>query len=423
MLQVWLRAQHSSLAVWHNNQWQIVDGWQQLHDTYINANSGSYRASSSNKTLCLYFPTSHMLQVDTQLTSAQLKQLGDTGRQYLFEEVSLTPIEQLSIKQTNQTNTSYLYALAQYDIETWQQSAALAGLSIAALLPDFLLLPIPEEGAGQQVVLYQDADTTLLRQTQYQGLAVSYLPLLFERLPQLSEVCSLPAIGDISSEIAGNNNVTVETATLISDQQLLLTPLAISPKPIDYPERHTLNFFIKTSSTKLSPYLRITMMVALSALVLQMMADGLQWYRYDAATSATEQAIATQYQSWFVDERLNPRTGLEAQMRDKLRTSAQTPPSMAALARISSLIKQSSLQAQALTVQPNALSFTIIAADRDSLDQFANTLNEQGLSASLQRVNSREQGQVSGQITVNIANDAVNDVANNQPANRLTADS
>ena len=443
MLQVWLRAQHSSLAVWQveTGQWHIVDGWQQLHDTYVNSNGihSSHRANSS-KALCLYFPTSHMLQVDTQLTSAQLKQLGSTGRQYLFEETSLTPIEQLNVKQINQTNASYLYALAQNDIETWQQGAALAGLKVNAFLPDFLLLPTPKEGAGQQVALYQDADTTLVRQAEYQGLAVSYLPLLFERLPQLSEVCSLPAISDtthdISSETADSNyidsnyidsnyinNVTAETATLISDQQLLLTPLAISPKPIAYPERHTLNFFVKTSETKLSPYLRITLMVALSALVLQMAADGLQWYRYDAAASATEQAIATQYQSWFVDERLNPRTGLEAQMRDKLRTGAQTSPSMAALARISPLIKQSSLQAQALAIQPTSLSFTIIAPDRDSLDKFANTLNEQGLSASLQRVNSSEQGQFSGQITVNIADNAVNEAANNQPAARLSADS
>lgn len=444
MLQVWLRAQHSSLAVWQaeTGQWHIVDGWQQLHDTYVNSSGiNSSRRAISSKALCLYFPTSHMLQVDTQLTSAQLKQLGSTGRQYLFEETSLTPIEQLSVKQINQTNASYLYALAQNDIETWQQGAALAGLKVSVLLPDFLLLPTPEEGAGQQVVLYQDADTTLVRQAEYQGLAVSYLPLLFERLPQLSEVCSLPAIGNISGETADSNyiesnhidsnhinsnyinNVIAETATLISDQQLLLTPLVISPKPIDYPERHTLNFFVKTSETKLSPYLRITLMVALSALVLQMAADGLQWYRYDAATSATEQAIATQYQSWFVDERLNPRTGLEAQMRDKLRTGAQTSPSMAALARISPLIKQSSLQAQALTVQPTSLSFTIIAPDRDSLDKFANTLNEQGLSASLQRVNSSEQGQFSGEITVNIADNAVNEAANNQPAARLSADS
>lgn len=430
MLQVWLRGQYSPLAVWHNQQWQTVDGWQQLHDIYVNT---SHRANSS-QALCLYFPTSHMLQVDTELSTAQLKQLGNTGKQYLFEETSLTPIEQLTIKQMSQMTTSYLYALAQSDIDTWQQSATLAGLSISALVPDFLLLPTPEEGAGQQVVLYQDAETTLLRQSEYQGLAVSYLPLLFERLPYLSEVCTLLAIGntnsdinsDMSIETADNsaiNNVTAETASLISDQQLVLTPLTISPKPIDYPERHTLNFFIKTSNAKLSPYLRITMMVALSALVLQMAADAVQWYRYEAAASATEQAIATQYQSWFVDERLNPRTKLETQMRDKLRSGTQTSPSMAALARISPLIKQSSLQAQALTIQPNTLSFTIIAPDRDSLDKFATTLNEQGLSASLERVNSNEQGQFSGQITVNIVDNAVNEAANNQSAERATISS
>ncbi len=425
MLQVWLRGQYSPLAVWHNQQWQTVDGWQQLHDIYVNT---SHRANSS-QALCLYFPTSHMLQVDTELSTAQLKQLGSTGKQYLFEETSLTPIEQLTIKQMSQTTTSYLYALAQSDIDTWQQSATLAGLSISALVPDFLLLPTPEEGAGQQVVLYQDTETTLLRQSDYQGLAVSYLPLLFERLPYLSEVCTLPAINNINNDMgietadSSANNVTAETAILISDQQLVLTPLTISPKPIDYPERHTLNFFIKTSDAKLSPYLRITMMVALSALVLQMAADAVQWYRYDTAASATEQAIATQYQSWFVDERLNTRTNIETQMRDKLRSGTQTSPSMAALARISPLIKQSSLQAQALTIQPNTLSFTIVAPDRASLDKFATTLNEQGLSASLERVNSNEQGQFSGQITVNIVDNVVNEAANNQPAERATMSS
>lgn len=425
MLQVWLRGQHSPLAVWHNQQWQTVDGWQQLHDTYVNT---SHRANS-RQALCLYFPTSHMLQVDTELSTAQLKQLGNTGKQYLFEETSLTPIEQLAIKQISQTTTSYLYALAQSDIDTWQQSATLAGLSISALMPDFLLLPTPEEGAGQQIVLYQDAQTTVLRQSEYQGLAVSYLPLLFERLPYLSEVCTLPAINntnnDMSIETADSsaNNVTAETASLISDQQLLLTPLTLGPRPIDYPERQTLNFFVKTSDAKLAPYLRLTMMVALSALVLQMATDTVQWYRYEAAASATEQAIATQYQSWFADERLNPRTKLEAQMRDKLRSSTQTSLSMAALARISPLIKQSSLQAQALTIQPTTLSFTIIAPDRASLDKFATTLNEQGLSASLERVNSNEQGQFSGQITVNIVDNAMNETANNQPVERATINS
>ena len=179
MLHVWLRAQHSPLAVWHEDvqQWQMVDGWQQLQTIY-----GNYK-SSSHKTLCLYFPSSHALHMDTALNAAQLKQLGNSGKQYLFEETSLTPIEQLNIRQLSHADTTQLYALAQNDIEAWQQSAQLAGMNIVALLPDFLLLPPPEEGAGQQVTFYQDSQTMLLRQSLRQGMAVSYLPLMFERFP------------------------------------------------------------------------------------------------------------------------------------------------------------------------------------------------------------------------------------------------
>lgn len=51
-------------------------------------------------------------------------------------------------------------------------------MNIVALLPDFLLLFVPEEGAGQQIILYQDKHTMLLRQSLYQGMAISYLPLM-----------------------------------------------------------------------------------------------------------------------------------------------------------------------------------------------------------------------------------------------------
>lgn len=416
MLHVWLRAQHSPLAVWHEDvqQWQSVAGWQQLQDIY-----SSYK-SNSHKTVCLYFPSSHVLQVDTELNGAQLKQLGNTGKQYLFEETSLTPVEQLAIRQTSLADSQYLYALAQGDIEAWQQSAKLVGMSIAALLPDFLLLPVPEEGAGQQITLYQDDQTMLLRQSLYQGMAVSYLPLIFERFPQLSEVIVVPSIeafdninfSDLDAtksdpSIDLQNPVTTtdfsaQTAALIADHQLLLTMLTSTPKPIASPERHALNFFIKSTDSQLSPYLRVAMMVALSALVLQIATDGVQFYQYNQATVATKTAITNQYQSWFPDERLNPRTNLTTQMAPKLGTNGQASPHIAVLSRISPLIKQSSLKAQSLVMQPSALSFILIAPDRDSLDKFANTLFTQGLTAKLERVNSNEQGQFSGQITVSI---------------------
>ena len=57
-------------------------------------------------------------------------------------------------------------------------------------------------------------------------------------------------------------------------------------------------------------------------------------------------------------------------------------------------------------MQPSALSFTLIAPDRGSLDQFTSTLIAQGIDAKLAQVNSTEQGQFSGQITVAVAESA-----------------
>ena len=418
MLHVWLRAQHSPLAVWHEDvqQWQMVDGWQQLQTIY-----GNYK-SNSQKALCLYFPSSHALQVDTALNAAQLKQLGNSGKQYLFEETSLTPIEQLNIRQLSHADTTQLYALAQNDIESWQQSAQLAGMNIVALLPDFLLLPPPEEGAGQQVTLYQDSQTMLLRQSLRQGMAVSYLSLMFERFPHLSEVIVLPSIDASldSRDSSSTLDLVAQTKALIADHQLLLTTLPTVPKPIDSPERHALNFFMKSTDSQLSPYLRVAMMVALSALVLQMATDGVQWYKYNEATTATKTAIAAQYQSWFADEPLSTRTKLQVQLQPKLRSDSQAPAShVAALSRISPLIKQSSLHAQSLVMQPSALSFTLIAPDRGSLDKFTSTLVAQGLNAKLAQVNSNEQGQFSGQVTVNVIENNIaenSDMANNAAA-------
>ncbi|WP_201543096.1 type II secretion system protein GspL [Psychrobacter immobilis] len=426
MLHVWLRAQHSPLAVWHEDikQWQVIDGWQQLYEIY-----GSYK-TNSQKSVCLYFPSSHVLQVDSELNTAQLKQLGMSGKQYLFEETSLTPVEQLAIRQMTENSSHHLYALAQSDIESWQQSAKLVGMNIVALLPDFLLLPTPEEGAGQQIVLYQDQQTMLLRQSLHQGMAVSYLPLIFERFPHLSEVLLLPAIDsafDDSNHAYHNGlaenftnepalgddidltkhettaNAFTQTAAMIAEHQLLLTTLPVAPKPLEIPERHALNFFIKSTDSQLSPYLRVAMMVALSALVLQMATDGVQWYQYKAATAATKTEIAAQYQAWFPNEPLSARTKLQVQLQPKLSSDSQAPNAhIAVLSRISPLIKQSSLRAQALVMQPTALSFTLIAPDRGSLDQFTNTLVSQGLNAKLEQVNGNEQGQFSGQVTVDV---------------------
>src|SRR5690606_42082937 len=42
-----------------------------------------------------------------------------------------------------------------------------------------------------------------------------------------------------------------QTMAMIAEHQLLLTTLPVAPKPLEIPERHALNFFIKSTDSQL----------------------------------------------------------------------------------------------------------------------------------------------------------------------------
>lgn len=385
--------QHDALFVWQPQveAWEAKDNWQQLRDDY------------GVQPVCLYFPTRHLLQVSTELSAAQLKQLGEPGKQYLFEDTTLSSVEQLQVRQMTTANTQYLYALPHQDINQWQQSAQLAGFSLMALLPDFLLLPIPEEGFGQQLMLYHNSHTSIARLSEAQGLAVSYLPLLLERLPQLNEVCLLPEA--LSKNAIKENGAGAHTAVkeLIESAQteVLVSEVTQLPTIVSQPERHALNYFVKTSAHKLSPYLKTTVAVAALALVMQFVADGLQWYQYAQAADATKAAVAQQYVSWFPDEPLNERTSVRTQLSPKLVSGgALESDAVALMARIAPVIKQADLTATEVTTQADRLLLTLVAENRNALDEVTQTLSEQGLNARLGTVENVSDAQVGGQVTV-----------------------
>lgn len=399
MLQVWLRAQHSPLLVWHveDKAWHAVENWQALYDIY---------GAHGQKDVCLYFPSAHALHVSSALDAAQLKQLGTSGQQYLFEELSITPPTELVVRRSvlGADTLQHLYAIASYDIAAWQQALTLVGMTLHALLPDFVLLPMPEVNDGTAIMLYQDTDSTLFRQSLAVGGALGYVPLMLEAMPLLQTVALLP-----------NSDSTVRDDAVLQDLQQL--PINIeayyhTPAPITAPERHALNFFTKETSSALSPYIKVALMVALAALVLQMATDAAQIYRYQQATEATKEATIAQYQAWFPNERLNPKTKLQAQVQPKLRQDTATQSAhMALLARISPVLKQSPVTAQTLNVQPAAIQMQLLAPNRQSLDDLVATLGTQGINAQLQQVNSTETGTFNGNVQIMV--DSVDATPNN----------
>ena len=191
MIHIWLPTQHAALRLWQQTTqtWQTADDWQTLA-TLANLQT----TQSAKLQACLYFPSVSLLTIQPTLSASQLNALGDTGRRYLFEDISIGSVEDLQVKiQPTATNSELpaLFGLHAADIHSWINAASLAGIEIIALLPDFLLLPTidtridtsiatstntkaTETRATTSAVYYQDADTQLLKLHTYHGMAVSF---------------------------------------------------------------------------------------------------------------------------------------------------------------------------------------------------------------------------------------------------------
>ena len=172
MIHVWQPSalQADTFLVWSETikKWQSVTGWhgvaQAVNQSYVSAKSSPLASAFD-------VPTASVLSLNNHLSTSELKHLGEQGQQYLFEDMSLSPVEQLRVRhrsgvtspklvaKTNQefqnddsnakpvdstnTQSAVLYALNQTRITSLQSGAELQGL---ASLPfsDFVLLPSPE---------------------------------------------------------------------------------------------------------------------------------------------------------------------------------------------------------------------------------------------------------------------------------------
>lgn len=151
-----------------------ADPWQGY------ANLAAVAKDHPNAELCLYVPSTSVLQLPEWISSKRRQQLGETGVRYLFEEMTLTPVEQLQVKTWGVGDMQQLFALPQAQLEQWQYGTELVGLKLVAVLPDYLLLPIPKTGQ-RSAYLYYDKQTLLMRRSASGGGAIGYLPLMAQQ--------------------------------------------------------------------------------------------------------------------------------------------------------------------------------------------------------------------------------------------------
>ena len=395
MIHIWLPTQHAALRLWQQTTqtWQTADNWQTLA-TLANLQT----TQSAKLQACLYFPSVSLLTIQPTLSASQLNALGDTGRRYLFEDISIGSVEDLQVKiQPTATNSELpaLFGLHAADIHSWINAASLAGIEIIALVPDFLLLPtidtrmdtstntkardsrVAETSPTTSAVYYQDADTQLLKLHTYHGMAVSFLPLVLTKLPML-ETLYLTGFHDetVAQQLASMPNLSIASSELL-------------PTPIKDPVRHFFNFATIKGKTTLAPYAKVIALVTVCALLTAFVVDALRWYYYNQAQKQAATLLAQQYAQWFPNEPLNSKLTLQRQLSGKLTTQqSATPNLLQTLSSIQPVLQQYQLTAKQLNFQNNHLQLQLLSSSTDSLNKAVNDMVNKGIKAKLGSVDA-----------------------------------
>lgn len=394
MIHIWLPTQHAALRLWQQTTqtWQTADDWQTLA-TLANLQT----TQSAKLQACLYFPSVNLLTIHPTLSASQLNALGDAGRRYLFEDISIGSIEDLQVKiQPAVSNSEFpaLFGLHAADIHSWINAASLAGIEIIALLPDFLLLPTidtridtsiatstnakaTETRATTSAVYYQDADTQLLKLHTYHGMAVSFLPLVLTKLPML-ETLYLTGFHNqtVAQQLTSMPNPSIESSELL-------------PTPIKDPVRHFFNFATIKGKTTLAPYAKVIAIVTVCALLTSFVVDALRWYYYNQAQKQAATLLAQQYAQWFPNEPLSSKLTLQRQLSGKLTTQqSATPNLLQTLSSIQPVLQQYQLTAKQLNFQNNHLQLQLLSSSADSLNKAINDMVNKGIKAKLGSVDA-----------------------------------
>lgn len=394
MIHIWLPTQHAALRLWQQTTqtWQTADDWQTLA-TLANLQT----TQSAKLQACLYFPSVSLLTIQPTLSASQLNALGDTGRRYLFEDISIGSVEDLQVKiqpAVSNSELPALFGLHAADIHSWINAASLAGIEIVALVPDFLLLPTidpridtsintstntrdTETRATTSAVYYQDADTQLLKLHTYHGMAVSFLPLVLTKLPML-ETLYLTGFHDetVAQQLASMPNLSIESSELL-------------PTPIKDPVRHFFNFATIKGKTTLAPYAKVIALVSVCALLTAFVVDALRWYYYNQAQKQAATLLAQQYAQWFPNEPLSSKLTLRRQLSGKLTTQQSATPSvLQTLSSIQPVLQQYQLTAKQLNFQNNHLQLQLLSSSADSLNKAVNDMVNKGIKAKLGSVDA-----------------------------------
>ncbi len=358
--------------------WQEVTGW----DALLKAT-----APFSIQEVAVFFPTSSVQMLQQPMSKAQLRQIGAEGVRYLLEEYALTSIDQLDVRYQHHQQQLSVLAKPRADVALLLSSLGLTPWRVAALLPDFLLMPLTE----QKATLLLDGPNRILRLNESYAVPADFLDLTLSHVGQLA---GIEVIGDVNERDRAILEA-YQAHTGIVWQPYTGPSSALLPDQLN--ARHAFNLAAYVREHRISSYWRAVAAVLVVCVAVQMLSDGLKIWRYNRVADATHAQAEKQYRQWFPDER--HIVNLTRQMKGHL--NAAGGADMTALSLISQVgpaLSQSHLQAKKIRytssaaassgndngpTRNGALELQVSAPTMAGLEALRSQIAQQGLKAEL----------------------------------------
>ena len=362
MLYLWMPEAN---GVWHwtdGEFWNIASNTEQLiQDTQ------SYHGREA----VVFFPSRHAQILELSIPKSQYKKMGEEGVKYLLEEYVIVPIDSMKVlHQFKQEDQLSILGIANSTVETFQHSLHLLPFKIEALLPDFLVVVMPEIG---QTILANIGDRLIARDSEYRGYSIDDLSLFldYQDKERKYQICNLK-LHDIEHLNAKTTSDYVES-------------FQYTFKGIKKAKQHAFNILPKQKAEgRISGYWKACAAIFLGILVVQFSYDTVRWQQNKKNADQTSAQAIEQFKYWFGQNYPVTEQNIKSQFEGQLRQSQIADTQFFDLiGRIGPVLMQNQIVAQQISYAERSLTMTLKAKSSDTLNVLVKQLSSQGLQVEL----------------------------------------
>ncbi|MFX3621120.1 type II secretion system protein GspL [Acinetobacter radioresistens] len=331
--------------------------------------------------IVVFFPSRGLQLLQQQMSKSQYKQLGTEGVRYLLEEYVIQPIDQLKVLHYFQAAEERLTVMgvALNSVETLLHSLNLLPLKVAALLPDFLVLPQPDPG---ETILANIHQRLLARENEFSGNSIDELGVYLEFIhPETRFRCS---------GLSPDQQIVLDAVTTQEQRQYF----SYQFEPIKKPKQHPFNILPKAQkSEQFSGYWKACAAVFCAILIVQLSYDVLRWSKLKKLADQTAIQAIDQYQDWFGPNSRITEENIQSQFESQLRMSrSANTEALQILSRVGPILAQQQILAERVGYESSILSLDLKASSSEQLQALTQQLNQQGFKAELGNVQTQGAG-------------------------------